>query len=97
MVRTNRELEGQIGLGQRATLFLQDPQFVQAVEDIKTLIFNDWVYSQAGESQKREQLWLRWQSMDELLRALRKPLSEATLAANEREANKYRQRMEQRQ
>ena len=94
MARTNRDLEWQIGKGHASSSFLQDPLFVQAVEDVKTTIFNRWVYTESSEVDKREQLWMQWHNMDELLQALRKPVGEATLATAERDANRYRQRME---
>lgn len=92
--RTNRELEGQINLGHKAQGFLDDPQFVQAVEDLKTSIFSAWVYSQPLEVAKRENLWMQWHNLDLILNLLRKPIDGATLAAKERNTNIYQHKME---
>lgn len=95
MARTKRQLQGEVHLGHQADRFLDDPQFVQAVEDAKTSIFNAWVHSQPLQVAERESLWMQWHNLELLVNLLRKPISEATLAAKELNQNNYQHRMEQ--
>ncbi len=94
MNRTNRELQGQVRLGQARQAFLDDPQFVQAVEEAKETIFQSWVSTTTLQSSERESLWMQWHSLDLVLMLLRIPIGDAKMAAQEQRGNTYRQKLE---
>lgn len=93
-MKTDRELDDAILEGHSARSFLQNPQFQQSVEDVKTDIFNSWVNTQPQEFAVREQLWTKWHALDAVLRDLRKPIHEAKIATAEKKQNSYMARQE---
>ncbi len=89
-----RELEDRVLAAHAAQAFIQNPQFVQAVEDLRTAIFNDWVASDSQAPEYREALWHRWHALDDVMKGLRKPVGDGTLAAKELEVNRYQANLE---
>ena len=89
-MKSSRQLDDAILEGHSAHSFLQNPQFQQSVEDVKTDIFNSWVNTQPQEFAAREQLWVKWHALDEILRGLRKPITESKIAAAEKKQILYR-------
>lgn len=88
------ELDQRINAGFDALRFMQEPQFVQAVEHIESTLYTAWRRSAPGEHVKREQIWQQQRALDELQKTLTFPVDEGTFAAAEKSQAEYARRLE---
>ncbi len=87
-------LEQKINAGFEALRFLQEPQFLQAVEYMESSLYTAWRQSLVGEHEKRELIWHQQHALDELRKTLTFPVDEGTFAAAEKSQADYSRRLE---
>ena len=93
-MKTSRELDDAILEGHAARSFLQNPQFQQVIGELEDDIYNAWLNTQPQDVAVREQLWVKWHALEEILRGLRKPITESKIAAAEKRQNLYKANQE---
>lgn len=89
-----RERESAIIHGNEAANLMRNPLLAQGVEAIKSQIFTDWVGSEAGDTEKRERLFIKWHALEDVLNSLQKPIDSGTIARAEQKQNNFRRNLE---
>jgi|TARA_R110000751_G_scaffold300438_1_gene412142 hypothetical protein len=93
-VSTRQDRERATLAGHEAERFMQNPQFVQAVEDIESDLYTQWRKSGPDDTKLREELWWSQYALDVLQKRLRKPIDEGTIAEQEQKQDNFQQRLD---
>lgn len=79
--------------GRASERFVDDPLFKQAVDTMETELFVRWRNTQPDQRAEREEIWSQWHALDEVQKALQRPIADGTLAQAEQEQDNYQSRL----
>lgn len=69
--------------GAEARRFLDDPLWIQAVNEARTAIYKEWYSTRDDQAEERERLFWQQKGLDKIIQRLTNPIDAATLAEQE--------------
>ncbi len=75
------------------TDFLNNPQFLQALEQVRARAYEEWLNTTPDQTVERERLWFRVHAFEEIRAELHSDVDSATFATQEQRANDFRSKL----